>query len=102
MKDLIQADWWEQSSQNQDAIILDVRTPEEVSEGKIPKAVNVNISDPHSFLEKLQSFDKSASYFVYCRSGARSTQACAVMRQMGFENSFNLIGGILEWNGPIE
>ncbi len=100
MANLSQQDWSKLASENQNAVILDVRTPEEVAEGMIPNAVNINISDPHNFMEKLQTLDQSVHYFVYCRSGARSAQACAVMQQLGFANTNNLLGGIMEWQGP--
>jgi rhodanese-related sulfurtransferase len=45
--------------------------------------------------------DKSKNYYVYCRSGARSEQACHLMSQMGFENTFNLLGGIMQWQGEV-
>jgi rhodanese-related sulfurtransferase len=38
---------------------------------------------------------------VYCRSGARSAKACEIMNELGFENAYNLLGGILAWNGEI-
>ena len=45
--------------------------------------------------------DEEKAYYVYCRSGARSAAACAHMRDMGFEELYNLKGGILDWNGPV-
>ena len=46
--------------------------------------------------------DKSKNYYVYCRSGGRSAQACAVMTQMcGFENAYNLLGGFMNWEGEV-
>ena len=48
----------------------------------------------------LEGLDPSKAYFVYCRSGARSARACQIMGQMGFATTFNLLGGILEWEGP--
>jgi rhodanese-related sulfurtransferase len=53
-------------------------------------------------MEGLEQLDKSKAYFVYCRSGARSARACAVMQQYGFLIAFNLLGGILAWVGPTE
>ena len=47
------------------------------------------------------SLKKSNSIYVYCRSGARSSQACELMTQFGFENVYNLEGGITEWSGEI-
>ncbi|MFC2148231.1 rhodanese-like domain-containing protein, partial [Bacteroidota bacterium] len=45
--------------------------------------------------------DKSKNYYVYCRSGQRSRQACAIMNSIGIPNAYNLMGGILEWKGDI-
>jgi len=45
-------------------------------------------------------FYKSKNYYVYCRSGNRSNNACNVMKEMGFENTFNLVGGRMQWKGP--
>ena len=48
-----------------------------------------------------QALDKSKSYFIYCRSGARSGQACQLLNQMGIKATYNLDGGILSWNGDV-
>ena len=48
-----------------------------------------------------ETLDKSKNYYVYCRSGARSANACAIMNELGFENAYNLLGGIIEWDGDI-
>ena len=53
-----------------------------------------------NFVSELEKLDKTLSYYVYCRSGNRSGQACSVMQKMGFESTFNLVGGFLEWTGP--
>jgi len=52
-------------------------------------------------MDKMASLDKQKSYYIYCKSGSRSSQACALMNQMGFEKTYNLLGGITEWEGPI-
>ena len=44
---------------------------------------------------------KNHNIHVYCRSGARSFQACELMNQLGFKHVYNLDGGILEWKGKI-
>lgn len=100
--DLSQKDWWEGFLKDQDAIILDVRTEEEVASGKIPNSVNIDIYKGQGFIYRLEEMDKNKTYFVYCRSGARSAQACSIMNQLGFEKTYNLIGGIMQWEGPIE
>ena len=55
-----------------------------------------------SCLEGMKLMDKNKSYFIYCRSGNRSSKACFIMNSMGFKKTFNLMGGILEWDGEIE
>jgi len=49
----------------------------------------------------LEGLDKSKNYYIYCRSGNRSGQACAVFNQSGVQNTYNLIGGMMEWNGEL-
>ncbi|WP_461532348.1 rhodanese-like domain-containing protein [Sinomicrobium sp.] len=101
MADLTQEEWVEQLGSNSDAVILDVRTADEFDEGYIPNAINIDIRQGQGFLDELEKLDKNKSYYVYCRSGARSAQACSVMEQLGFEEPHNLLGGILEWEGEI-
>lgn len=99
--DLNQFDWKKKYLEDNNSIILDVRTNHEVEEGIIPNAINIDIYESSIFLEKIKKLDKSKSYFVYCKAGARSAQACAIMQQLGFEKTYNLLGGFSNWNGPI-
>ena len=85
---------------NPDAILLDVRTPDEFNSGHLPKALNVDINDP-SFMEEIEKLDKSKQYLVYCRSGARSYNACNIMSNNGFGKVANMMGGIISWRGEI-
>ena len=77
------------------AVLLDVRTPEEYAEGHIPGSVN------HP-LERIQTYDGdvSAPIFAYCRSGARSARAVAALCAQDFE-AVNL-GGIINYRGELE
>jgi rhodanese-related sulfurtransferase len=84
---------------NPEAVVLDVRTPSEFLSGTLPNAININVMDS-SFSQKLSRLDKTKSYFVYCRSGGRSAQACSLMASQGFE-VHNLAGGIANWTGEI-
>ena len=99
MPDLTQEQWRSQLAQDDQAVILDVRTQEEYDEVAIPGAKQIDIYDPPSFMEAIQQLDKSKSYYVYCRSGGRSAQACAVLNSIGIAETFNLLGGIMEWSG---
>ena len=98
---LQQKDWITQLEQDTNAVILDVRTEGECNEGIIPQAINIDIHKGQGFIYQIDELDKSKNYYVYCRSGARSEQACHLMNQMGFQNTFNLLGGILQWQGEV-
>ena len=102
MADLTQQEWAEQLANDNNAVILDVRTESEVDEGSIPNALNIDIYQGQNFIFDLEELDKNKNYYVYCRSGSRSGQACAIMNQLGFENAYNLMGGILKWTGELK
>jgi rhodanese-related sulfurtransferase len=101
LMNLSQEEWASQVSQDPNAIILDVRTEDEWNEGFIPNAVFNDIYGGQAFVYRLDELDKTKNIYVYCKSGGRSGQACAVMSQLGFENVFNLEGGIMNWEGEI-
>ena len=101
MKNITQQDWEKQIAEDSDAVILDVRTQNEVDEGIIPDAKNIDIYEGQGFVDKVEKLDKSKNYYVYCRSGNRSGQACQIMDQLGFKNTYNLIGGMNEWDGEV-
>ncbi len=100
MADLTQQEWASQMENDANAVVLDVRTQEEVNEGYIPGAINLDIYQGQEFIEAIKKLDTDKSYYVYCRSGARSGQACSIMNQLGFEKAYNLMGGFSNWNGP--
>jgi rhodanese-related sulfurtransferase len=65
------------------AAVIDVRTPEETSAGHLKGALLFDVQDA-SFMANLDTLDKSADYYVYCRSGNRSGQAIQTMKANGF------------------
>ena len=101
MEDLSQEEWTLQLAKDSNAVVLDVRTDAEVAEGIIKNAINIDIYKGQEFINAIEELDKSKNYYVYCRSGNRSGQACAIMGQLGFENAYNLQGGMLEWEGDV-
>lgn len=101
MEDLTQEEWTSQLTKDDNAVVLDVRTDDEVAEGIIENAIQIDIYKGQEFLDAIEELDKSKNYYVYCRSGNRSRQACAIMEQLGFDNAYNLEGGILEWEGDV-
>ncbi len=99
--DLSQSDWSQKLSETENAILLDVRTEDECSDGIIPNAIQIDIYKGQGFIDEVEILDKTKTFFVYCRSGGRSAQACAVMNQLGFENTYNLVGGFTNWKGDV-
>jgi rhodanese-related sulfurtransferase len=98
---LSQEDWTNKLATDENAVILDVRTEEECAEGIIPNAIQNDIFKGQGFIYRLEELDKSKNYYVYCKAGSRSAQACAVMQQLGFETTFNLDGGFSHWQGEV-
>ncbi|MFT5237963.1 MAG: rhodanese-related sulfurtransferase [Flavobacteriaceae bacterium] len=99
MADLTQTEWSNQLANDADPVIIDVRTEAEVAEGHIPLMKHLDIYNPAGFMDAAKQMDTSKNYYVYCRSGARSAQACAILNSLGFKNTYNLMGGFMEWQG---
>lgn len=101
MENLTNQEWQERLTKDENAVILDVRTQEEVDEGVIPNAMHLDIYDSAGFMAGIQEMDKSKNYYVYCRSGGRSQQACMLMSQFGINTVYNLSTGFSEWDGEV-
>ncbi|MEC4004922.1 rhodanese-like domain-containing protein [Flavobacterium sp. SUN052] len=98
---LSQEDWTSQLKLDENAVIIDVRTEDEWNDGIISGALLNDIHTGQAFIYKLEDLDKTKNYYVYCKAGGRSAQACSIMGQMGFGNTFNLEGGFMNWKGEI-
>jgi rhodanese-related sulfurtransferase len=98
---LTQEEWVSQFEADTNALILDVRTEDECNQGSIENAINIDIHKGPEFMAAIEALDKTKNYYVYCRSGVRSAKACEIMNELGIENAYNLLGGIIEWNGDI-
>jgi len=74
--------------------LIDVRGIAEMAQGMIPNAEKLPL---HTLPARLQDIDTEEMTVLYCRSGARSAQGVGFMAQQGFENVYNLRGGIIAW-----
>ncbi|MEW6131877.1 MAG: rhodanese-like domain-containing protein [Pseudomonadota bacterium] len=75
--------------------LIDVRTEAEHAQAKIEGSTHIPL---HMLPLKLQDLKSASQPIVfYCRSGARSAQACAWLMSQGIENVYNLAGGIMSW-----
>lgn len=86
----------EEAAANPDAVILDVRTPEEFQSGHIQGAVMLDFQSP-SFADSVQKLDHGKTYLVYCAAGKRSAKAAAIMKEKGFTSVLSLDGGLNAW-----
>lgn len=85
-----------ENKNDRNLIILDVRTPLEFASGRIAGAINLDYHSP-AFATSLDTFTRSKTYIVYCRSGNRSLKASRIMKDKGFNTIYNMEGGIMAW-----
>lgn len=78
------------------AVLIDVRTPQEFEKGHLIDALNLNWNGSE-FASQLATLDKSEPVFVYCLSGARSGSAAVKMKSEGFTQVYVMPGGMMEW-----
>jgi len=81
---------------HEDSIILDVREDGEYKDGHIIDAVHIPLGKLDQRIAELEKF-REKSIIVNCRSGHRSSNACAKLRKNGFEAVYNLKGGVMAW-----
>jgi rhodanese-related sulfurtransferase len=81
------------------AQVIDVRTAGEYQMGHISGAVNVPVD---TIEQAAQSWDREATYVVYCASGSRSATAVQTMQALGFKNIAHLAAGIQAWGGELQ
>lgn len=81
-------------AQHQGVKLIDVRSPMEVAAGVIPGATNIPL---HLLPMSLDKIPDDSEVVLYCRTGARSAQACAYLSSLGKSNVYNMRGGIMAW-----
>jgi len=79
-----------------DALLLDIRTPQEINKGYLKGAVFMDFYDS-TFRQQVQNLDREKPVFIYCAIGGRSWDAAKLMSEMGFTNVYDLKGGIIVW-----
>jgi len=85
-----------QSADN--AVMIDVRTENEYKAGAIvQEAINIDYHGD-DFIQDMVILDKEAPTFVYCYSEGRSSKAIYKMKQLGFNQIYELKGGYDLWN----
>jgi rhodanese-related sulfurtransferase len=100
MADITVTELKDRLDKGENILIIDVREPHEYALSNI-NGVHIPLGNLPSAIDSLPE-DKNQEIIVHCRSGARSANAAAFLRQQGFTNVRNLLGGILEWKQKID
>ena len=87
----------EKLDQTEDAQLIDVRTPGELARGKLAGCAHIDINSA-DFKQRIDSLDREKPVFVYCAVGGRSGSAAKLLSAMGFQEIYDLKGGINAWN----
>jgi len=77
--------------------LIDVRTYDEFASGHIPNAINIDFNNFSEFQENINLIEKDNPTYIYCLSGGRSAKAYSYLKEIGFNNLYELDGGILDW-----
>jgi len=81
----------------EDAVLVDVRETQEWDRGHIAGSRHIALGQIGKRLHELEKF-KTKPVIVICASGNRSSSACGALKRAGFEQVFNLSGGIGAWS----
>lgn len=85
-----------QEMKSENALLVDVRTPEEFQLGTIDNAINVDFY-AENFQDQLKALPKDKKIMVFCRSGGRSGKTVEMMKSLGFTDVYELEGGYSQW-----
>ncbi len=81
---------------HQDALLVDVREDSEYREGHVSGSLHIPLGSLDRRADELAKH-RDKPIIVGCRSGHRSARGCAILRKHGFENVYNLKGGMMAW-----
>ena len=84
-------------AKNPQTILMDVRSKQEYGEGHLPGSILLSLYDLNKQAQNVLP-DKKQTIIVYCSSGNRSKEAQEILETMGYENVYNLKGGLDEIN----
>jgi rhodanese-related sulfurtransferase len=89
----------EESRKTENALLVDIRTPEEYASGHIEGAINIDFYSP-LFMSQLLEVAEGKRLFIYCRSGSRTSSAYRQLVNLGLDVS-EMRGGILSYKGAL-
>ena len=96
---------WDDFISNEDVKLIDVRNFYETVIGKFPKSIDPNtetFTDFINYIDKELSANKDQKIAMYCTGGIRCEKASSYMKDIGFNNIFQLEGGIINYLNKID
>ena len=96
---------WDDFISNEDVKLIDVRNFYETVIGKFPKSIDPNtetFTDFIDYIDKELSSNKDQKIAMYCTGGIRCEKASSYMKDIGFNNIFQLEGGIINYLNKVE
>ena len=90
---------WHEMLSQEDVVVIDTRNDYEIEIGTFEKAIDLNIKEFTEFPDKIKEMetDKSKPHLIFCTGGIRCEKAIYEMEKQGFENVYQLDGGILNY-----
>jgi rhodanese-related sulfurtransferase len=82
---------------HEDATVVDVRENHEYADGHILNSIHIPLSSLSGQIGKLEKY-RQRPLILSCQSGHRSAHACRILKQNGFENIYNMRGGMTAWH----
>jgi rhodanese-related sulfurtransferase len=84
-----------------DTVVIDVREPNEITQGQIENAINTPLSKLPESLAKLEPY-KGKTVLIACQTGARAASAGKILTKAGFEQVFVITGGMQSWESDYK
>ncbi len=98
----IEPNKWNKLIKNKETFILDVRKPFENKVGSFKNALNPNVNNFRDFPKYLKRLKKQQPIAMFCTGGIRCEKASVFLKKKGFENVYQLKGGILNYLKKIK
>lgn len=86
-------------AKNPSANLVDVREEDEVADVNLSPTLVMSLGE---FEDRFKEIPKDGPVYLYCRSGRRSRIALEYLKTKGYDNCFNVTGGILAWQNEID
>ena len=86
----------QENQDNPDFVIIDMRNPEEFTDGHIEDAINLDFRS-ETFQDELDTLDRDKAYLIYCATGIRSGSALDIMAELAFREVYKILDGINAW-----